>query len=377
VTVLELGSTIAGPSATRHLADFGATVWKVEPPAGDQLRTWGTLAPDGSSWWFKSHNRGKHLFAFDLRREEDAAAVRNLALEADIVIENFRPGFLKKFGLDAESLRNEKPALIYISISGYGQTGPLAAQPGYGSIAEALGGFRHISGEADGPPMRMGISIADELAGLQAALAATAALHARDRDGIGETIDISLIESAFSMLEGILPEYVHAGKIATRTGNTYTTAAPSNTYPTRDGKWIASGANGESIFRRLATAMHQPELADDPRFSTNQSRIANMLILDTAIAEWSKTKTLAELESLLAEAGVPAGPILSIDAIVEHPQFQARHAITQIPSEDGNPIATYGPVPHLKERPITLRKAAGKIGRDNPSPAFISNAVEK
>jgi succinyl-CoA---D-citramalate CoA-transferase len=364
IRVLELGSTIAGPSATRHLADLGATVWKVEPPGGDQLRTWGTLAPDGSSYWFKSHNRGKRLLAFDLRREADAAAVRRLALDVDIVVENFRPGWLATYGLDAASLRAEKPALIYVSISGYGQDGPLSAQPGYGAIAESMGGFRHLTGEPDGPPMRMGISIADELAGLNAALAAVAALHARDRDGIGETIDISLVESAFSMLESALSEYVHAGKVTNRSGNRLTTAAPSNVYPTADERWIAIAGNGEGIFRRLAAAMGKPELAGDPRFANNAVRVTNMAVLDDEIARWTETLSLAELERLLAEAGVPAGPILAIDAIVAHPHMQARRTVRTIRDERGTDVATYGPVPHLTERPIEFAAAAGAVGRD-------------
>ncbi|HEV8020102.1 MAG TPA: CoA transferase [Candidatus Lustribacter sp.] len=364
IRVLELGSTIAGPSATRHLADLGATVWKVEPPGGDQLRTWGTLAPDGTSYWFKSHNRGKRLLAFDLRREADAAAVRRLALDVDIIVENFRPGWLATYGLDAASLRGEKPALIYLSISGYGQDGPMSAQPGYGAIAESMGGFRHLTGEPDGPPMRMGISIADELAGLNAALAAVAALHARDRDGVGETIDISLVESAFSMLESALSEYVHAGKVTNRSGNRLTTAAPSNVYATADERWIAIAGNGEGIFRRLAAAMGQPELANDPRFENNAVRVANMAVLDDEIARWTQTLSLAELERVLAQAGVPAGPILAIDAIVAHPHMQARQTVRTIHDERGTEVATYGPVPHLSERPIEFAAAAGAVGRD-------------
>lgn len=362
--MLELGSTIAGPSATRHLADLGATVWKVEPPGGDQLRTWGTLAPDGTSFWFKSHNRGKRLVSFDLRREADAAAVRRLALDVDIVVENFRPGWLATYGLDAVSLRAEKPALIYVSISGYGQDGPLAAQPGYGAIAESMGGFRHLTGEPDGPPMRMGISIADELAGLNAALAAVSALHARDRDGAGETIDISLVESAFSMLESTLSEFVHAGKVTNRSGNRLTTAAPSNVYSTADERWIAIAGNGEGIFRRLAAAMGQPELAGDPRFENNAVRVVNMAALDAEIARWTRTLPLDRLERVLADAGVPAGPILAIDAIVAHPHMQARGAVRTIHDERGRDVATYGPVPHLTERPIEFGAAAGAVGRD-------------
>ena len=367
VRVLELGSTIAGPSATRHLADLGATVLKVEPPSGDQLRTWGTLAPDGTSWWFKSHNRNKRLLTFDLRVAEDAATVRDLALDCDIVIENFRTGWLRQSGLDAATLRAAKPTLIYISISGYGQDGPMASQPGYGSVAEAIGGFRFITGEADGPPMRLGISIADELAGLQAAFAAVAALHARDRDGIGETVDISLVESVLSLLEGTLPEYKHAGKIARRSGNKLATTAPSNIYPTSDGQWVAIAGNGEGIFRRLAAAMGRPELATDERFSGNQQRVQHMAELDALIAAWTSRHSLDDVTAALTQHDVPAGPILGIDAISTHPQIVARRAIQTIVDDAGTEVFTYGPVPHLTERPIVLGLAAGKVGRDQAS----------
>jgi formyl-CoA transferase len=364
IRVLELGSTIAGPSATRHLADLGATVLKVEPPGGDQLRTWGTLAPDGTSWWFKSHNRNKRLLTFDLRKEEDSAAVRELALECDVVVENFRTGWLGRCGLDAASLRRVKPALIYVSISGYGQDGPMASQPGYGSVAEAVGGFRFITGESDGPPMRLGISIADELAGLQAALVAVAALHARDRDGIGEAVDVSLLESVFSLMEGALQEFKHAGKIPRRSGNRLATTAPSNIYPTSDGQWIAVAGNGEGIFRRLTTAMGQPELADDERFVGNQQRVAHMSELDDLIAAWTSRHRLDEVNEALAKHDVPAGPILGVDAIASHPQIVARRAVQTIVDDIGTEVFTYGPVPHLTERPIVLGAAAGSIGRD-------------
>ncbi|MGP6158358.1 MAG: CaiB/BaiF CoA transferase family protein [Vulcanimicrobiaceae bacterium] len=364
VRVLELGSTIAGPSAGRHLADLGAEVIKVEQPEGDQLRTWGELAPDGTSWWFKSANRNKRLVTFDLRKPEDVAVVRQLALSCDIVLENFRPGWLEERGLGPQSLRAQKPELIYVSISGYGQTGPYATRPGYGNIAEAMGGLRYITGDPDGPPMRVGISIGDELAGLYAVIGALAALHARSRDGRGDTVDVSLIESTFSLMEATLPEYVHCGKVNRRTGNRYLRAAPNSVYPTRDGEWLAIGGNSQSIFRRLAALIGKPELADDPRFATNQARAANAAELDAVIAQWTRTLDLQTANAALAEAGVPAGPVMSITAIAADPQFQARGALTSVPDDDGTPVATYGTVPRLSEHPSRLERAAGRIGRD-------------
>jgi crotonobetainyl-CoA:carnitine CoA-transferase CaiB-like acyl-CoA transferase len=328
------------------------------------LRTWGAIAPDGTGWWFKSHNRDKQLLTFDLRNADDVATVVSMALACDVVVENFRPGYLARLGLDAATLREKKPELIYLSISGYGQTGPYADRPGYGSIAESMGGLRYITGESDGPPMRMGISIGDEIAALYAVVGVLAALHGRARDRIGETIDVSLIESAFSLLQGALPEYAHAGHVARRTGNTLNSAAPSNVYPTRDGEWLAIGGNGQGIFRRLVTAMGQPELADDARFASNQGRRRHVALLDELIGAWTKTLDLADADAILAQAGVPAGPVMSVAQIVANPQFRARNAVVYARDDDGTPIATYASPVRFTERPLKVERAAGAIGRD-------------
>jgi formyl-CoA transferase len=369
IRVLELGSTIAGPSAGRHLADLGAEVIKVEPPEGDQLRTWGELAPDGTSWWFKSHNRNKELVTFDLRQPDDIQTVRRLALACDVVLENFRPGWLEERGLGPIALRSAKPDLIYVSISGYGQTGPYAHRPGYGNIAESMGGLRYITGEADGPPMRTGISIGDELAGLHAVVGVLAALHARSRDGIGDVVDVSLVESTFSMLEATLPEYLHCNRINERTGNRYVRAAPNSVYPTRDGAWLAIGGNSQSIFRRLTALMGQPHLVDDPRFATNQARAANGPAIDAIVEAWTRAHDLESANAALAQAGVPAGPVMSIAAIAADPHFRARAAIAAVTDDNGEPIATYAPVPRLREHPSRLDRAAGRIGRDQDAVA--------
>ena len=364
IRVLEIGGSIAGPSAGRLLGDLGAEVFKVEPPEGDQLRTWGRLAPDGTSWWFKSHNRNKRLLTFDLRDELDLRIVRRLALSCDVVLENLRPGALEAKGLGARSLRAEKPELIYVSISGFGQDGPYASRPGFGNVAEAMGGLRHITGEPDGPPMRVGISLGDELAGLYAVIGALAALLGRARDGRGEHVDVALTESCFSLLQGALPEYVHAGVVPTRAGNRYLRAAPSGVYPTRDGGWLAIGGNGQAIFRRLCEAMGRPEFADDPKFATNQARVANSRELDARIAEWSGALDVADAFAKLVEAQVPAGPTMSIADIAADPQFAARGALASVLDDDGASIATYAPVPRLTEHPASLGRAAGRLGRD-------------
>jgi crotonobetainyl-CoA:carnitine CoA-transferase CaiB-like acyl-CoA transferase len=364
IRVLELGGSIAGPSAGRLLADLGAEVFKVEPPEGDQLRTWGRLAPDGTSWWFKSHNRNKRLLTFDLRDPGDLALVRRIALACDVVLENMRPGSLEAKGLGAASLRAEKPELIYVSISGFGQDGPYASRPGFGNIAEAMGGLRHITGDPDGPPMRVGISLGDELAGLYAVIGALAALLGRGRDGRGERVDVALTESCFSLLQGALPEYVHTGAVPTRAGNRYLRAAPSGVYPTRDGGWLAIGGNGQAIFRRLTEAMGRPELADDPKFATNQARVANGPELDERIGAWTRGLDTAEAFAALVAAEVPAGPIMSIADIAADVQFRERGAIASVSDDDGTRIATYAPVPRLTEHPSRLERAAGRLGRD-------------
>ncbi len=364
IRVLELGSFIAGPSAGRILADLGAEVLKVEPPEGDDLRNWSTPAPDGTSWWFKSHNRNKRFLCFDLHRERDRKIVREIALRCDVVLENFRPGRMAEWGLGADELRRERPDLIYVSISGFGQDGPYAKRAGFGNIAEAMGGLRYITGDPQGPPMRIGISLGDELAALYAALGVLAALIARDRDGKGDRIDVSLIESCFSLMEGILPEYKALGKIRERDGNRIAITAPNNVYPTADGKWFAIGANAPSVFRRFCALIGRPELADDPRFHNNQARTAHIEELDEIVAEWTKRRDAAEISLLLAEAGVPAGPVYSIAEICADPHFRARGAISEIQDSDGNTVATYGVVPKFAEHPTRLERAAGRLGEE-------------
>lgn len=364
IRVLELGSFVAAPSAGRLLGDLGAEVFKIEPPEGDNLRTWSTPAPDGTSWWFKSHNRNKKMLCFDLHDERERAIVRAIALRCDVVIEAFRPGKMAEWGLSAEELRREKPDLIYASISGYGQDGPYAGRAGFGNIAEAMGGLRYITGEAGGPPMRMGISIGDELAAFYTVIGVLAALVARDRDGAGDRIDVSLIESCFSLMEGALPEYGATGRIRERAGNQIAVTAPNSVYPTRDGKWLAVGANAPAIFRRFCALIGRPELADDPRFCDNPSRTKNIDELDAIVAEWTRRHDAAEADALLAKAGVPAGLVYSIADICADPQFAARGAIAEIADAEGNRVRTYGAVPRFGEHATRLERAAGRLGAD-------------
>lgn len=354
---------MAGPAAGRLLGDLGADVLKIEPAEGDHLRTWGELAPDGTSWWFKAHNRNKRLLSFDLGNAADQATVRRIARACDVVLENFRPGRLADWGLGYDQLRADHPQLIYVSISGYGQSGPYAKRPGYGNVAESMGGLRYLTGYADRPPVRVGVSLGDELAGMYAVIGTLAALRARDRDGSGDYVDVSLTESAISLLEGTIPEYAHAGIVAERAGNRYLRAAPSNIYPTRDQKWIAIGGNGQGIFRRLAQALGAPQLADDVRFASNRARMANVVALDDLIAAFTEQRDLADLSALFAGANVPAGPVMSVADICADPHFRERGAVTTIPSDDGA-ITVAGPVPKMRNHPLRLTRAAGAVGRD-------------
>ncbi|HEX7116451.1 MAG TPA: CoA transferase [Steroidobacter sp.] len=360
--VLELGSTVAAPAAGRLLADFGAEVIKVEPPEGDHLRTWGPLAPDGVSWWFKSHNRGKKFVCFDLRVPEHARAVRELALQCDVVLENFRPGRLEEWGLGYEDLRNARPDLIVVSISGYGQTGPYAKRPGFGHIAESMSGVRYVTGFPDRPPVRVGLSIGDEVAGLYAVIGTLLALRARAAGHGGDHVDVSLMESMFSLTEGLLPDYIHADRITERAGNRYLRAAPSNTYRTQDGKYLSIAANSQSIFARLCDVMGRHALAQDARFATNQARQRHAEELDEIIQAWVGGLKMDEALTLLTKAQVPAGQVYSIADIVVDPHYRARGVLATVRTETGQEIATPGLVPRLKRHPGRLSTAAMPVG---------------
>jgi crotonobetainyl-CoA:carnitine CoA-transferase CaiB-like acyl-CoA transferase len=364
IRVLELGSSVAGPAAGRLLADLGADVLKVESDEGDGLRTWGPPAADGTSWWFKSHNRNKRFIKFDLHDEADRATVREIALRCDVLLENFRPGRLDAWGLGYESLRAENPRIVYASISGYGQDGPYRDRVGFGNIAESMSGLRHITGYPDRPPVRIGISLADELAALYCVVGIQAALLARERDGVGDYVDISLLESSFALTQGMLPEYDALGIVRERSGNMHNAVAPSNIYPTRDGKYIAIGANANSLFRRFVAAMGRPELVDDPRFRGNRERTEHGVEIDALIAEWTRTLDVAEIARILAEAHVPSGPVYSVADIVEDEQIRARGVVRHVADDAGNRVATTAPVPRFRAHPTVLDHAARAVGAD-------------
>ncbi len=371
VRVIELGSFVAAPAAARILADFGADVIKVEAPgAGDELRQWGELVPttDGaiSAWWLLLA-RNKRLVTLDLRSADGQALALRLIAHSQIVIENFRPGRLEEWGLSEERMRAVNPAVVLVRISGYGQTGPARDRAGYGNVSEAMGGLRYVTGFPDRPPVRVGVSLGDMLAAQQAALGALLALRVAERAGVGQVVDVALTESVFAMTEGMLTEYAHKGVVRERTGNKLLRAAPSNVYRTGDGRWIAISGNGENVFRRLARAMGQPELASDPRFTDNRARIAHDDELDAIIEAWTASRPLAEAQAALDAAGVPAGPVMSIADIAADPQFQARGMIARTPDARfaGGEVVMPGVVPRLTVTPGAIRHAGGELAADN------------
>jgi len=362
--VLELGSLIAGPFATRLLADMGARVIKIEPPGGDPLRNWGMVTEEGSLWSMVQ-SRNKESVVIDLRRPEGQRLARKLAASVDIVVENFRPGRLESWNLDPNALREDNPRLIVVRISGFGQSGPYRDRPGYGSTGEAMGGLRFITGFDDRPPLKVGVSLGDAVAALFATIGTLAALHRRDVTGRGEIVDVALYESVFSLLEAILPEYGYARSIRQRRGNALLGSAPSNVYPTGDDRWITIGANGDSIFRRFCAAIEQPGLADDPRFADNQSRRANVAALDQLIVSWTRQHELRELWEILVRAEVPAAPVYSIADVVADPQYHAREMILRLMGPEGiGELLVPGVVPKFVDAPSSVRWLGRAAGAD-------------
>ncbi len=331
--VLELGHYIAGPFCTRVLADLGAEVVKVEPPGGDPVRGWGARA-HGHPVWFSIHGRNKLSVVLDLKRERETAL--RLAARADVLVENFRPGQLERLGLAPALLHANNPRLVIARISGYGQDGPYRDRPAFGAIGEAMGGLRHLTGHPPGasdlPPPRCGVSIADDLAGLYAAIALLAAVYQRDvaGSGRGRIVDVSLVDSVLSLMEGMLPEYAIDGRIRQPQGAAIATAAPTNTYPCGDGKWLCIAGNSEPIFRRLMAVIGRPELAEEPRYADNASRCAHAGELDAVIATWTRTLPAAQVEALLEAADVPASRLFDIADIASDPHFRARGSVLPV-----------------------------------------------
>ena len=331
IRLIELGQLIAGPFCGQLMADMGADVIKVEPPGkGDPMREWGR--GDYPLWWSVCA-RNKRCVTANLREAQGQDLVRKLISQADMVLENFRPGTMERWGLGYEELAKENPGLIMIRVSGYGQTGPKSKRAGYASIGEAMGGMRYLCGEPDRQPSRAGLSIGDSLAATNACVGALAALHHRDKTGEGQVIDASIFESVLNVMEATIPEYTASNYIRERSGATLPNVAPSNIYDCKDGIFLIA-ANQDTVFQRLCAVMGQPELANDERFSTHTARGQRMQELDGLITEWTMTKTVAEVDQLMQEAGVPAGGIYRAPEMLADPHFKARDAIIDTPTDE-------------------------------------------
>ncbi len=364
IRVLEMGTLIAGPFAARILGDFGAEVIKIEPPVhGDPHREWGAMTEKGALW-FPIQARNKRSVTVDLRMPEGQEIVRRLARGCDILIENFRPGSLEKWHLGPEILREENPRLIMVRISGFGQTGPYRARPGFGNIAEAMGGIRYITGFPDRPPVRVGMSLADHVASLYAVVGALTALQSRQATGTGQVVDVALTEGMFSFLQDALPQYTTLGTIQERTGNDLFKTAPSNVYRTKDGVWMAISGNNNSIFVRLMDAIGRPDLHRDPRLRTNPGRAEHARMLDEAIGEWAAGRTAAQVSAILEAAEVPFGPVYNVADIANDPQYRAREMILDVPHPVFGSIAMPGVVPKLSDTPGEVKWPAPPLGAD-------------
>jgi formyl-CoA transferase len=366
VLVVELGQLLAGPFCGQLLGDFGAEVIKVEDPKhGDPMRQWGRERPYGRSLWWPVVARNKKSVTADLRTERGQELVRDLISRADVLIENFRPGTLERWGLAPEQLWELNPGLVITRVSGFGQTGPYASRAGYGAIGEAMGGIRYVTGDPDRPPTRTGISLGDSLAATFACLGTLVALHQRGRDGRGQIVDSAIYEAVLAMMESLVPEYQVAGYERGRTGTTLPNVAPSNVYPTADGEMVLIAANQDTVFRRLATAMGRPELAEDERYATHSARGVSMTELDELIAEWSATRDADDLLDLLNEHGVPAGRIYRARDMLTDPHFAAREAIVRLAHPDLGEFAMHNVVPKLSATPGQVRRVGPALGEHN------------
>lgn len=365
--VLEIGTLIAGPFCSRMFAEFGADVTKIEDPnGGDPLRQWRLLHDDTSLWW-SVQSRNKKSVTLNLKDPRAQAIARRLALDADVVIENYRPGVLEKWGLGYEDIRRERPSAIMVRLSGYGQSGPKRDMPGFGAIAESMGGLRHVSGHADRPPVRVGISIGDSLAALHGVIGAMMALHHRDKTGgreagEGQLVDVALYEAVFNMMESMVPEFDRFGFVRSRTGGALPGIVPSNTYPCTDGESVVIAGNGDAIYRRLMLAVGRPDLAYDPALARNDGRVGRVLEIDAAITRYTEVRSIGEVLDALSAADVPCGKIFSVADMVTDAQFLARDMFETHPLADGTPVKFPGIVPKLSETPGRTRWMGPALG---------------
>ncbi|MBP6852793.1 MAG: CoA transferase [Rhodoferax sp.] len=375
--VIEMGQLIAGPFAAKTLADFGADVIKIEPPAnaaghggGDPLRKW-RLLKDGTSVWWQVQSRNKKSVALDLRQPEAQDIVRKLVLEADVLIENFRPGALEGWGLGPEVLQAANPGLIMLRISGYGQTGPYRDRPGFGVVAEAMGGLRHLTGEPGRVPVRVGVSIGDTLASLHGVIGILMALHHRHATrsvqaphGLGQVVDVALYEAVFNCMESLLPEYGMFGAVRAPSGSALPGIAPTNAYACADGGYAIIAGNGDSIFKRLMSAIGRDDLGQDADLSDNAGRVRRVAEIDAAIGEWATTLPVSAVLEVLEKASVPAGRIYTVADIAADPHYADRGMLSSITLADGTPLTVPGFVPKLSRTPGGHRRNAPALGQD-------------
>jgi formyl-CoA transferase/succinyl-CoA--D-citramalate CoA-transferase len=362
VRVLELGSFIAGPFAGQLLGDYGADVIKVEAPGdGDPMRRWG-VTRDGDSLWWPTIGRNKRSVTLDLRTDEGRRVAADLAAQCDIVLENFRPGTLDKWGLGYDALKARNPKLILTHISGYGQTGPLAEQAGFGSVGEAMGGIRYTTGSPDRPPSRAGISLGDALASVFAVIGTLAALVRARATGEGQEVDVAIYEAVAALMESTMADFELGGVTRTRSGSVLPGVAPSNVYPTSDGAEVIIAGNADTVFARLCAAMGRPELADDDRFATHTARGQNMSVLDELVGAWTATLPCEKVLATLEEHGVPGGRIFTAADMLTDPQYLARDMVRRIMSAQGWDVPMTGVVPRFSATPGTIRHAGPRLG---------------
>ncbi|MBH1962767.1 MAG: CoA transferase [Comamonadaceae bacterium] len=364
VRVIEMGQLIAGPFASKTLGEFGAEVIKIEPPgAGDPLRNW-RLIKNGTSVWWQVQSRNKRSLALDLRQAEGQALARQLIAEADVLVENFRPGTLEGWDMSPEQLHALNPGLVILRISGYGQTGPYRDLPGFGVVGEAMGGLRHLTAEPGRVPVRVGVSIGDTLAALHGVIGVLTALyHRKVQGGLGQVVDVALHEAVFNVMESLLPEYSAFGAVREPAGSALPGIAPSNAYPCQDG-WVLVAGNGDSIFKRLMQAIGRADLAQATDLADNAGRVARVAEIDAAIGAWTQARTVLTVTTELAAARVPAGKVYTAKDIAEDPHYRARDMILAQTTRDGYTVEVPGIVPKLSGTPGTIRTSAPHVGDD-------------